>query len=438
MGRHGGPGGDEGPSDGERPAGGRRRAPEPTATPPDAPRPDDDELTTLGRRTRAERRREGSLPPGEDPMSGRPVRSIRPTPPPPGPPARPVESARTPPPGRADGEVAPRDGAPPPVSGPRTTSDPLTTTRPPVPRTPALRAPSTTNLPVPAGPPPAPPHEAPPAGATTSAAGATTEAPRDRVPEVPATPAPSPSSAPVPPPPGTPRLEATPSATTQTPGDRRPGTPGPATGPQGGRAAFRAERQAADAARRKDDRRRGTPPEPTPLEEPRRGSRSLVIGLVAVVVVALVLLSVWSFQRTDTDEAARSQPVAPTTAATTQAPAPTTTAAPGGTPAAPAPTGPVFAPVSVLNSAGISGLAADIGDQLVAGGWEIRTLGTYGSDDVATTTVFYTEGDTTQQQAAESLVAQFPEVSGPAVRFFEIPDLPDPGIVVIADGSWRP
>ena len=83
-------------------------------------------------------------------------------------------------------------------------------------------------------------------------------------------------------------------------------------------------------------------------------------------------------------------------------------------------------------------VAADVGDQLVAGGWEIRTLGTYGSDDVATTTVFYTEGDTTQQQAAESLVAQFPEVSGPAVRFFEIPDLPDPGIVVIADGSWRP
>ena len=65
-------------------------------------------------------------------------------------------------------------------------------------------------------------------------------------------------------------------------------------------------------------------------------------------------------------------------------------------------------------------------------------MGEYGEPDVSVSTVFFTEGDPTQQQAATDLVAQFPELNGPVARFFDLPDLPDPGIVVIATGDWQP
>ncbi len=439
MGRHGTPDGELGtPADDEQPA-----PPGDAVTDPSAPQPDDDQLTTLGRRTRAERRREGSLPPGEDPLSGRPVRTVRPTPPPPAPEPAPDRSSAPPaavdPPrpavfmGPATTEVPIPQPAPPgrrgpdtapPTPGPSTTADPLTADPLTAARPPAGRAPGTSSLPSWAATPgpPTPPEQprtvATPADRRDGRPEARAVPPLPPLRESGSTRAPSP--APVP---------DTGSAS----------VPGPGTGPVG-RAAGRAERQAADAVRRRDERRRGVTVIPPPPEEDRpRGSRRLVIGLVSLVVIALVLLSVWSFSRSDTNEASSTAP-----AVTTSAAAPATSAAPATTePAAatteaPVATGPVFAPVSVLNSAGITGLAASIGDELTGGGWEIRTLGVYGSDDVATTTVFYTAGDATQQQAAASLVAQFPEISGPVERFFEIPDLPDPGIVVIATGSWRP
>jgi hypothetical protein len=94
--------------------------------------------------------------------------------------------------------------------------------------------------------------------------------------------------------------------------------------------------------------------------------------------------------------------------------------------------------VTVLNSTRITGLAAAIAEKIAAGGWTTLEPATYDATDVAITTVFYTEGDPVQQAAAEQLVAQFPDVSGPAPRFFEIPGVADPGLVVIATGNWQP
>jgi hypothetical protein len=102
------------------------------------------------------------------------------------------------------------------------------------------------------------------------------------------------------------------------------------------------------------------------------------------------------------------------------------------------PAAPARAPVTVLNSTQISGLAGDIAAQFAAGGWVTREPVTGEAADVAITTVYYTEGAPEQEAAAAELVAQFPDLSGPAPRFFEVPGVPDPGLVVVATGNWRP
>ena len=55
------------------------------------------------------------------------------------------------------------------------------------------------------------------------------------------------------------------------------------------------------------------------------------------------------------------------------------------------------------------------------------------------TEVFFAEGDETQRQAAAQLVEQFPELQGPAPRFFDLPaEVTAPGLVVVAAGEWQP
>ena len=222
--------------------------------------------------------------------------------------------------------------------------------------------------------------------------------------------------------------------------------------PVGGRAAARLERQAAEAARKKAGGRRTGPPdrgEALPAAtgpgrdvdadaDPPRAPRRLAQGLIAVVVIAVAVLGFWSFTTPKAQEvssespAPSSSPVAPTQAATaTDGVAPATDVVP-------APVVPVFAPVTVVNSTSINGLAGDVGDQLAAGGWEIAGTGASPVEDVATTTVYYTEGDPVQEQAATQLVEQFPEVSGPAPRYFEVTGVAAPGLVVVVTGNWTP
>ena len=98
-------------------------------------------------------------------------------------------------------------------------------------------------------------------------------------------------------------------------------------------------------------------------------------------------------------------------------------------------------PVTVLNATAITGLAADISAAITGNGegWQTGTPGGYPNSDVSATTVYYTEGDEKQQQAAEQLKEQFPQLSGPAVRFFEVPaEVQAPGLVVVAAGDWTP
>jgi hypothetical protein len=231
-------------------------------------------------------------------------------------------------------------------------------------------------------------------------------------------------------------LEDEPTSATAGPA-RREHMSGPVTG---GRAARRAELQAADHARKEAAKRNGTPIiSPLDEEKPPRRSRVLM-GLVAMVVVALGVLGVYQVTAPTTGEVA-SQASADTT---TSAEVPPVSALPT-LPTAPLVVEPTVdpalkAPVTVLNATKTTGLAAKIAAVIKGGGWETPAVGPYTGTDVAATTVFFTKGDETQRQAAVNLVNQFPQVvGGPTPRFFELPaDVVAPGLVVVTTGDWLP
>ncbi len=220
---------------------------------------------------------------------------------------------------------------------------------------------------------------------------------------------------------------------------------GSQTGVVGGRAALRAGRQAAEEERRRTARRTGVKHVRAPVpgmedDEPRPARRRGVATLVAVVVVALLVLGVYSFASPETGEASDGRD-AP--APTASAPVVTSGALPplSVPPLAPveqAPSTPVRVPVTVLNATGVTGLAGSIADVLAADGWETAGTDSYDGDDVAATTVYFTEGDETGQQSALQLVEAHPEVRGPAVRFFQVDEAAAGGLVVVAAGDWQP
>jgi hypothetical protein len=218
---------------------------------------------------------------------------------------------------------------------------------------------------------------------------------------------------------------------------------GPGTGPvAGGRAAMRAERQAADMARRKAVAKRNggsTSALPPEREEEERKPRRVVKGLVAMAVVGLGVLGVYTYVAPAPQDAAAQTPVA-----TSPAPVSVPTTALPPLPTEPAPvepvvTAPIRVPVTVLNATDITGLAGKISAAVVGAGWESPGVGAYENTDVPVSTVFFTEGDENQRQAALQLIEQFPQLSGPAPRFFELPaDVTAPGLVVVAAGDWQP
>ncbi len=220
------------------------------------------------------------------------------------------------------------------------------------------------------------------------------------------------------------------------------------TGPVRSRAALRAQRQAAEAARKRSGRR-GAPAAPSGATASGLGGiaarkatrRRGLLVVLAVMVVAMVVLGVYTVTAPGSRTASTSSPTTPAvrSAPTTSAPAPTTPAV--TTPPAPVvvePPAPVRVPITVLNNTGITGLAVDIGRAFSGGGWEVRATGNYSNSDIALTTVYFTDGDVAQQQAALQLQQQFPTLNGPVPRFFDVPDDPAPGLVVVATGNWRP
>ena len=217
------------------------------------------------------------------------------------------------------------------------------------------------------------------------------------------------------------------------------GVRGPGTGPVGGRAAMRAERQAADAVRRKAEGRKGSGVAVLDDDAPRRPSRVLV-GLLAMTVVALGVLGVYSYVSPETRETAAQTPSRPTASAPVVPDVESLPALPTDPiQAEPVAASPVRVPVTVLNSTAITGLAAKVAATVAAGGWETPAVGAYTAGDVAASTVFFTEGDESQRQAALQLIEMFPQLQGPTPRFFELPaDVQAPGLIVVTTGDWQP
>jgi hypothetical protein len=217
---------------------------------------------------------------------------------------------------------------------------------------------------------------------------------------------------------------------------------GPVSGPVvGGRAAMRAERQAADQARRKREKQTGSAVDVLDELEADgevRKPRRVVKGLLAMTVVALGVLGVYSYVSPQTKQVAAQSPstTAPAIVPDATAPLPQLPSTPVDTPAQAAT--PVHAPITVLNSTKTTGMAKKAADAFVAGGWQSAGVGAYTGGDVAASTVFFTQGDETQRQAAVELVNAFPQLQGPTPRFFDLPaGVPAPGLVVVLAADWK-
>jgi hypothetical protein len=206
---------------------------------------------------------------------------------------------------------------------------------------------------------------------------------------------------------------------------------------------MRAERQAADMARRKAAAKRsGGSISALPAEEDEepRKPRGVVKGLVAMAVVGLGVLGVYTWVAPQPQDAAAQTPAVISTAPTSAAPTSELPALPSEPVVVePTVTAPVRVPVTVLNATTVNGLAGKISATIVGAGWESPGVGAYDGGDVAASTVFFTEGDENQRQAALQLIEQFPALQGPTPRFFELPaDASVPGLVVVAAGDWQP
>jgi LytR cell envelope-related transcriptional attenuator len=163
---------------------------------------------------------------------------------------------------------------------------------------------------------------------------------------------------------------------------------------------------------------------------------------VAVAVVALGVLGVYSFASPNTQQAASQSPATKSAGNAALGTVPGVSDLPPLS-TVPAPTStvantPVRVPVMVLNSTDINGLAASIAGTIKGGGWQTLPVGAYKNKDVATTTVYFTQGDEKQRQAALQLIQQFPQLHGPAARFFNVPPAAAGGLVVVATGDWKP
>ena len=170
--------------------------------------------------------------------------------------------------------------------------------------------------------------------------------------------------------------------------------------------------------------------------------RRVLQSLVAVAVIALGMLGVYQFTSPEPQETSARTPVASSAA-------PSSTAAPTALPplvtevpaVATAASTPVRVPVTVLNATDIRGLAAKAEGVIKAGKWQSAGIGGYEGADIAANTVYFTEGDDKQREAALQLIDAFPGLAlqGPAVRFFEVPaEVPTPGLVVVLTEDWQP
>jgi len=94
---------------------------------------------------------------------------------------------------------------------------------------------------------------------------------------------------------------------------------------------------------------------------------------------------------------------------------------------------PADVPLTVLNNTIQHGLARTAAQTFSTRGWQIGPVGNY-TGELAQTTVYYDPANPTQHRAAETLAAQFPQVSQVQPRFAS---LPGNGLTVVLAPDWR-
>lgn len=186
------------------------------------------------------------------------------------------------------------------------------------------------------------------------------------------------------------------------------------------------------------------------------GARLLGMAF-ALAGIGLLVLGVFAFGGSGSGDGSAAAPgpsvVAPTTPSVTavspsppssplspSSPAPTTAAPtsqlPATTPPPPPQTGraPVRGPLTVLNNSTIRGLGERAAAQARAKGWQVASVGNF-AGVLPATTVYYTPGDAAQQQAAERLRADLPQVARVLPRYEGLPPTPT-GVVLVVTRDW--
>ena len=131
-----------------------------------------------------------------------------------------------------------------------------------------------------------------------------------------------------------------------------------------------------------------------------------------------------------------SSPSASTSGAPRTTTAPRTSVAPPPTrpSATPPQTAAARAPLTVLNNSTIRGLADRAAGDVQNRGWRVAQVGNF-AGRLATTTVYYTPGDSTGQAAANELAREFPQVDQVLPRYAGLPPTPA-GIVLVVTKDW--
>lgn len=171
----------------------------------------------------------------------------------------------------------------------------------------------------------------------------------------------------------------------------------------------------------------------------RRARRHAALGFGLAVVGTILLVFGLVSLIGNTPDPPTSDAASTTTAgsSTTQTTTRTTTrSVPTPTTTLPTQPTPTLLPVTVVNNSTLDGLAALVAGVLETNGWEIETLLNYSETQIDATTAFYTPGDAAQEAAAQSMIAQFPEIAGGAEPRFD--GLAGEGLTLAVVGDWVP
>lgn len=86
----------------------------------------------------------------------------------------------------------------------------------------------------------------------------------------------------------------------------------------------------------------------------------------------------------------------------------------------------------MLNNTNTAGLAQRAAQTFTSGGWTVASYSSY-QNDIASTCAYYDPADPKNQQAAEALQAQFPQIQRVKARFGGLPSGP---VVVVLTGGY--